>query len=239
MLEAVNNVVATKRRVINDTTKQQFSKMISVIDWSTIAGIESVDDTYESFIELVSSKFNYCFPVVSKKEKMLDLQKPYISSDIKSLIREKHRLQRLYMKWPITYEKDFKTIRNRVNTRIREAKALYCQTKLRESSGNENNTWKILNNLTSRGNNNNDNVELCVNGNIVSSPVDIAIEFNRYFAIVGESIAEGMSQSQEFQKYIDSQDMNTKIRFNIPTFPEIKYVIGKMKEASSSHDRLP
>ena len=74
-LEAVNNVVTTKRRVIKDTTKQQFSKMISIIDWSNIAGIESVDDMYESFIELVSSKLDYCFPLVSRKKKMLDLQK--------------------------------------------------------------------------------------------------------------------------------------------------------------------
>ena len=41
------------------------------------------------------------------------------------------------MKWPITYEKDFKTIQKRVNTRIREAKALYYQHKLRESSENK------------------------------------------------------------------------------------------------------
>ena len=33
--------------------------------------------------------------------------------------------------------------------------------------------------------------------------------------------------------------MNTKISFNVPTIPEIKYAIGKMKEASPGHDGLP
>ena len=37
------------------------------------------------------------------KVKKLDLDKPYIVSDIKAVLREKHRLQKLFTRKPITY----------------------------------------------------------------------------------------------------------------------------------------
>ena len=40
---------------------------------------------------------------------MLDIENPYINNEIKSLIKEKYRLQRLYSKWPITCGKQVKS----------------------------------------------------------------------------------------------------------------------------------
>ena len=47
--------------------------------------------------------FNRNFPYKEVTKKALDVSKPDITREISTLIREKHRLQRLYRKYPIKY----------------------------------------------------------------------------------------------------------------------------------------
>ena len=63
--------------------------------------------------------------------KKIDVQKPYITPELKMLIKEKHRLQRLHVNWPIKYEKRFKDVRNRVSKKVKEVISRYYQSKIR------------------------------------------------------------------------------------------------------------
>ena len=43
---------------------------------------------YNSFIAVISSLYNKHFPIITQRVKVLDYKKPYISSEIKNLIRD-------------------------------------------------------------------------------------------------------------------------------------------------------
>ena len=50
--------------------------------------------------------------------------------------------------------------------------------------------WNVLNELTGRRNERSKSVKLCVNGRVVTDPLEIASEFNLYFSTVGSVLAE-------------------------------------------------
>ena len=75
-------------------------------------------------------------PNKTVKIKKLDIKKLYITSEIKKLIRDKHRLQRLYNKKPIMHGIEYRKLRNKLNKIIRNAKSNYFKSKLGNNSNN-------------------------------------------------------------------------------------------------------
>ena len=64
-------------------------------------------------------------PLRTYKIKMFDRDKPYITTDIKALIKEKHKLQKKCNKFPITYDTEYRNLRNRLSIVIRSEKSAY------------------------------------------------------------------------------------------------------------------
>ena len=96
--------VEVERRKINDLS---FATLISSFenncDWERSKGIRDAECAYNEFARVISDKFDGCCPVVSCKVKKNDIDKPYITTEIKALFRQKHKVQRKYSKSPVTY----------------------------------------------------------------------------------------------------------------------------------------
>lgn len=75
----------------------------------------------DKFSELYNKHFTVTTTIIKEKH----LGKPYITPAIKQLIRQRNKLQKLYAKWPLTYEATFKSLRNKVTSTIRSAKENY------------------------------------------------------------------------------------------------------------------
>ena len=103
----------SKKRYLNDTySKELFTTYLSREAWNEVYETEDVDQAFELFCGRLYYLFNLCFPVRVRRVRKLDQIKPYISDEIKALIKERRRLQRLYAKYPITYSVPFKRCRN-------------------------------------------------------------------------------------------------------------------------------
>ena len=89
--------------------------------------------------------FNLCFPVRVRQVRKLDQIKPYITDEIKVLIKEMRRLQRLYAKYPITYCVSFKRCRNKVVSLIKQVKRLFYSKEC--NFENVKKSWKTVNSL--------------------------------------------------------------------------------------------
>ena len=87
--------------------------------------------------------YNITFPIIEHKIKNKYLNKPYITSSIRNSIKERNRLQKLYAKWPLTYEKQFKKYRNMLTNIIKQAKNNYHINSLTQNAGNASKTWNI------------------------------------------------------------------------------------------------
>ena len=63
----------------------------------------TVDDMYNNFSVKLCNAYNDGYPCIEKRRRKIEFLKPYINADLRSLIREKRRIQRLYRRLPYTY----------------------------------------------------------------------------------------------------------------------------------------
>ena len=68
------------------------------------------------------------------------MNKPYITADIKQMMKERDKMQRKYARKPITHGEAYRRIRNMVCNAIKSAKANYYKNKLKGSSGDSKKT---------------------------------------------------------------------------------------------------
>ena len=128
---------------MNEHNINCLNESICGYDWGTIKQVTSAEDSY-MFSDKLNNLLNINCPYRKLKIKKLDVNKPYITSDIKTIIKEKHKLQKLYNRKPITYGDRYRKMRNSLNSVIRKAKADYFRTKMRNNTHNSRETWRVI-----------------------------------------------------------------------------------------------
>ena len=108
----VSGFLEIKRRLNSLDQIAALNTAIAEVDWSGVISHQSVEQAHNEFISKITDNYNFHCPLVTHKVKKLDLAKPYITNDLKLAIKEKHSLQKLYNKWPITYAEQYKRFRN-------------------------------------------------------------------------------------------------------------------------------
>ena len=135
-----SDYVEIKKRQMNEHNINCLNESICGYDWETIKQVTSAEDAYNMFSDMLTDFLNINCPYRKFKIKKLDVNKPYITSDIKTMIKEKHKLQKLYNRKPITYGDRYRKMRNSLNSVIRKAKADYFTTKIRSNTHNSRET---------------------------------------------------------------------------------------------------
>ena len=82
--------------------------------WETLLDIADPNECYTKFSSDLYLMYDTNFPLKSIRKKELDIRKPYITREITDLIKNKHRLQRLFNRRPIKYGDEYRRIRNLV-----------------------------------------------------------------------------------------------------------------------------
>ena len=152
-----------------------------------------VDQCYNAFIDKISLLFEQACPIKNIEVKSPDLAKPYITAEIKNQIKEKHKLQRLYNKYPLTYGQQFCKVRNKLNNTIRAVKSNYYKRKLSADVGSRE-SLEIINSILGRNNCKSMPDPFFIN----SDPVEIADGFNNYFSTIGDNLASDFIPTYDF-----------------------------------------
>ena len=221
-----------KESLVNDLTSR---------NWEFLSESNTVTEMYNSFSNRIELLFNSNCPVTTVRIKKLDHEKPYISHDIKLLIKEKHRLQRLFVKKPITYGREYRDIRNTVNKSIRKAKDSYyrCKIKNANEQNNTKETWNILNHLMGRGKTNSLPDEMEINGSMESNRSIIANNFNEHFSTLEDKLAANLPKNNEFKKYLQFP-IRTEMNFNPCSESEIIEIVSSFHNSTAPGiDQIP
>ena len=143
-----NSFIRISRRIYNRNNIDDFKEDLKNFDWiSELAYAEGIENLFTSYMEKFKSFYNNNFPLKSFSIKEKHYGKPYITPGIIKSIKHRNKLQKLYAKWPLTYETTFKKYRNMLTTVIRKAKQDYCKSKLIDQQGNTKKTWETLHSL--------------------------------------------------------------------------------------------
>ena len=76
--------------------------------------------------------------------------KPYITSEIKELIKERNRLLKKSIKYPLTYFDQYKQLRNQITREIRNSLSQYFRSRLQSCTGDAGGTWNVINDVLNR-----------------------------------------------------------------------------------------
>ena len=117
--------IEINKRMLRDENMSILSERIRSYEWKNIERLNNIEEAYKEFNDNLKFMFDESGPNKTIKIKKLDITKPYITSEIKRLIRDKHRLQKLYNKKPITHGIEYRKLRNKLNKIIRNAKSNY------------------------------------------------------------------------------------------------------------------
>ena len=107
-----------------------------------------VDSALCKLVNIINSTIDEFCPriFVSKRKKYT----PWITPEIRELIKEKNRLFSKYCRRPIFYGNQYRSCRNRLNNLIKHSKKLYYTTLLNSFKSNSKKIWETLNSLMNR-----------------------------------------------------------------------------------------
>ena len=174
-------------------TLYNYSKLNRDQYLTTIQGIDWFDIINENDLDLAAGKFSdqlmicarHCMPVKEVKINVQD--KPWITAEIKELIKKKNRIHRKATSLGSVWAWNrFKQIRNELTSKIRQKKKDY-ETNLDQrvsspESFNSKDWWKLVRNfMTNKGLPSDDIPPIEEDGKIYYSHSDKAEIFNKYF----------------------------------------------------------
>ena len=128
-----NYKTITYRQTNNNENKARFRTELENANWQLVYDSRNFNEALVIFQNQLKESFDNSFPLLTKNIKHKHLSKPYITNEIKSLIKERNKLQRKFLKWPITYGKQYRKLRNRISQMIQNEKGKYYKAKLLKS----------------------------------------------------------------------------------------------------------
>ena len=140
-----DNYAEVTKRIMNEQNVNSLYSDIRKFDWNVVKCVASAEEAYNMFSDKIIEFLDANCLSKKIRVKKLDISKPYITSYIKRLIKEKHKLQRLYNKKPLTYGERYRKCRNNPNSVVRQAKENYFKSQLQNNTSNSRESWRIIN----------------------------------------------------------------------------------------------
>ena len=95
-LDSSDKKVATKKRIINADSIQEFRDILSEVDWGNLYLISNPSDAYEYFLKVFSGIYDLAFPLKTISVKRKTMQNQWMT---KALLKSSKRKQKLYEKF--------------------------------------------------------------------------------------------------------------------------------------------
>ena len=225
----VSGFLEIKRRLNSQDRIAALNTALTEVDWSGVMSQQSAEQTYNEFITKITDNYNFLCPLVTHKVKKSDLAKPYSTNDLKLAIKEKHCLQKLYNKWPITYAEQYKRFRNSLISKLRTTKSNYIRNK-------QISTDCVL----SRNKFEDSSSQFLINRALTDDSLEIVEGFNEHFSSLGDNLAAAFLPGDDgYLQYLNDDFEHLSFNFE-PTNPEeVTRLVLTMKEASPGWDGVP
>lgn len=228
------HVYLQKRNYSNGNIKD-FINNIKRVNWEQTLNTHDPCNAFEIFLKLFNDVFQLCFPVQEIKVTNKYCKSPYVTNGIKNSIKEKHRLEKLAAKWPLTYKSRYKNFRNKLVTILRNAKNKYYQDELKARQGDAKATWKIINQLMGRSNNTDNTNEITLKNQ--SAPT--ATVFNYHFLNISVIPNQnGNIQNISHREYLNNPS-DCSVYFYPVTGEEIQHYLKSLKSTAAGYDEIP
>ena len=173
---------------------------VTNINWHELLSVEKMDVNYsfDNVYNKISEIIEKHAPLKKLSKKEIKLQaKPWITPGIINSITRRDKLLRLYIKTNEQNRKQelhrqYKTLRNKIVTLIRNSKKLHFQNYFTENSQDIRKTWTGIKNIINIHANTKNQPTSILSGNnkLETDPTKIANGFNDYFSSIAEKLQQ-------------------------------------------------
>ena len=208
----------TSRR-FSDENKQKFMDLTTSTNWEPVLLNNSASAAFNLYNERMVNNFESAFPQITSRvtRKHCPLN-PWTTEAILISRRQKDKLFKTKLKQPSYTNIDRFKNYNKVYQKVcRAAKFKHYHDRFEESAGNIKAIWdNIRLAMGSKGNKGNYPSYFNDNGNLLRDPKDIADGFNKFFATIGNHLADLISPGKfGFQDFLGQPH---KINLNLGKF---------------------
>ena len=174
-----------------------------------------------------------------KITKVTNRNKPWISENLKILIKEKNKLHKKYVLRPLSFGDSYRALRNHTNNCIKVEKKRYYQNLLNKYKNNSKKTWSVLNELLGRRAGANEGAILEVNGEETEDGEVIAREFNKYFSTVTDDIVSSIHPSIHSYRHYLLGNYQTSFELSPMSSSEIELIIKNLNDTDGGYQKIP
>lgn len=197
-----------------------FSNLLSEQPWGEVISSDDPNTSSTKFIELIQSVYQRS--TSSHPRRSADKRlKPWITLSLVRAIRKRNNLHRVIRRQPfnvqlINYYTEYRRVLSRL---LKTTKKAYYKQKIFESTNNPKQFWKTINEIS--GSNNNKTpfpvqnfLSSCSGDNhTLNSSLDIANDFNKFFANIGADLAQKIRQNNANIRTIPFTPPDSESRF--------------------------
>ena len=238
-------------RKITETSKNAIKDKIRNTDWNEVISEQDCNRKWEKLTDTIVKILDDTCPVTEKK---INLNKgppksPWMTEGLKQSEYTLKKLTKRAKRNPNGLAQDstktnwecFKEYRKTHSKTRRAAKRRYFNEKFKDIRHNAKDTWKVLNDLIrNKTRKPNKVTELEIEGRKVTNDKEIADNFNKFYASVGDTQAKTIPQTdKDPMSYLKNPSVNSMFLF--PTSKEETINLSKKlaKKSSIGPDGIP
>lgn len=196
-----------KFRPFSTANLDLFNDKLTTHEWQ-FYNKRDINEKYVCFISELNELYISCFPLKTKQLSQRRLQKPWMTSGLIKSVKIKQRNFKKFNAGELSLKRknDYKNLLTKL---IRIAKNDYYTNVFNENKINLKQTWKTIKTLTSNASNKKSIKQIVVDNNIINSKLDIANNFNNYFATIAIKLDSKLPQRQEVAPLPDNSPQNS------------------------------
>ena len=233
-----------KRDTKNFDRENFFLDLLS-IDWVEVIEIDKRDPNHSfmQYYSTINSLIDKYMLLIKMSQKEIQQQyKPWINKEILSMITEREKLYKSYVKTKNVDIKnelhhEYKLLRNKVREETRQCRKKYLQEFFTKNINHIKNTWKGIKSIIKINScNKSQPSSLLVNNKLVSEPKDVAETFNEYFSTIASKLQKKIKHvGKDFSYFL--KDDNPFNFFIMPA--NVTQVINTINDLNSNKSLGP
>ena len=207
-------------RVFNTSNTDQFHNLIMGESWEAVHSENDAQLKYEKFAKLYNKHYDTAFPLKKNTKRRKNERKnakPWILPWLEDACARKNRFYHEFIKYPTQVNKlKYVKMKKFVDRHILKAKNKYYSDYFKEHKSNSRKQWQMINSLLNRNRKKVAVTKLIdSDGTVVNTPIDIAENFNKFFADVATKLKSETASHDStprditFDRFINARVSNT------------------------------
>ena len=213
----------------------QFRTEVDNIPFDTVRDVSSdVNELWQTWLDFFLAILNKHSPTVTLK--IRGKTAPYVTSEIRKMIRQRdskaNKTGSKYL-WQA-----YQQMRNKVGCRLRKSKQGYFTKKIEDSRGNLKSTWKILRQVTGKGDSATAVDRIKYENNEISDEKKISDICNHHFVSIGDKLSRNIAQTQlsakETLRSFNVLPSEPKFTFKLVTPVQVYDILKKLLNSKAT-----